>query len=230
LIARASGEKMYRFGLTETSEKTIEINTLSDLTSLIERISGRRVTVISPTAKDERHLGFDEIIEGLPPGQGMAFQFKRPLAMKRSAYCVRFTVDTAQMQNLLNNFYQHEAYYIFVPYPQNSDIVRNRRNLLQDALAVDVYNIPKARKTRQESRTVRYYKVHTLRGLSKTLKISDPLTYEAIEEVDGLENLTRKLVEREIGFKLPLSEERKEEIKRKKIHLRKLFYLHLSSE
>lgn len=219
---------MLPFRLTETSEKTVEINTCSDLTSLIERRSRRRVTIISPTQQDERHLGFDEIIEGLPSGQVLALQFKRPYAMKRPRHCVRFIIDTSQLRTLVNIFLPQEAYYVFVPYPLNVDLVKNRRNLLRDRVTVDVYNVPKRRKTGQKTRTVRCFpSVVTLQGrFHRKLEIADPRKFETIKKVDSLENLAEKLIERKIGFQVPLPRKRKE----KKIHLRKLFYLHLASE
>lgn len=218
---------MYRFRLTETSEKTIEINILSDLTSSIEKLSGRRVTVISPTAQDERNLGFDEIIEGLPPGQGIAFQFKRPFVMKRPRHCVRFTIDTRQLRTLLNIFLPQEAHYVFTPYPLNRDIVKNRMNLLRDTTSVDIYDVPKGRKSIQKTRTVRYYTGGiTITGRSsRMLKIADPGKFEKIKKVNSLEDIAGKLVERKIGFQVPLSKERKQ-----KMPLRKLFYLHLALE
>lgn len=219
---------MLPFRLTETSEKTVEINTCSDLTSLIERRSGRRVTIISPTQQDERYLGFDEIIEGLPAGQVVALQFKRPYTMKRPRHCVRFVIDTRQLRTLLNIFLSQEAYYVFVPYPLNSGLVKNRRTLLRDTITVDVHNVPKGRKIGQKTRTVRCYPpVVTLRGRShRMLRIADPRKFETIKKVDSLKNLADELIERKIGVQVPLPRKRKE----KKIHLRKLFYLHLASE
>jgi hypothetical protein len=220
---------MLRFGLRETSEKTIEINTLSDLTSLIERVSKRRVTLISPTQADEQRLGFDEIVEGLPAGQGVAFQFKRPYSMNLPHPCVKFTIDVQQLQTLLNNFLPHEAYYVFVPYPFNNDVINNRRNILQDAVAVDVYGIPKGRKTTQLSRTLRYTPLSPY-TMSQDLQITDPRTYEKIRETDSLKNIVEKIVEGEVGFKVPLSEKRKAQVKEKKLRSRKLFYVHVASE
>lgn len=99
-----------------------------------------------------------------------------------------------------------------MPYPRNIDILMNRRNLLRDAIAVDVYGIPKARKMRQRSRTLRYCKGYIRRKQPfELLKITDPRTYETIEKIDSLENLVKKLIEREIGFKLPLAKERKDQ-------------------
>jgi len=128
----------------------------------------------------------------------------------------------------LNIFLPQEAYYVFVPYPLNVDLVKNRRNLLRDRVTVDVYNIPKRRKTGQKTRTVRCFPpVVTLQGqFYRKLEIADPRKFETIKKVDSLENLAEKLIERKIGFQVPLPRKRKE----KKIHLRKLFYVHLAFE
>jgi len=215
---------MLQFGLTETSEKTIEVNTLSDLTILIQSLSGRKVTIVSPTSRDERKLGFDDLIEGLPPGRLLAFQFKRPLSMRRPN-CARFLVDTDQMRALLDNFLPRQVYYVFVPYPMNSAIIRNRRSLLQDAVGVDVYNFPNARKISKGSRTVRYCRARS----SYSLVITDPRTYEKIETGESLESLARKFSGRQIGMRLPLTKQRKEAIERKR-QPQKMFYLHLALE
>lgn len=203
---------MLPFRLTKTSEKTVEINTCGDLTSLIERRSRRRVTIISPTQQDERHLGFDEMIEGLPAGQVVALQFKRPYTMMRPPDCVRFVISTRQLRSLLNIFLPQQAYYVFVPYPLNVDLVRNRRNLLRDTITVDVHNIPRGRKVGQKTRTVRCYPpVVTLRGrFHRMLRIADPRKFETIKKVDSLENLAEKLIERKIGLQVPRPRKRKE--------------------
>ena len=216
---------MFRFQLTETSEKTVEINVLSDFTNLIESLCGKRITIISPTAKDEKDLGFDEIIEDLPPGRVIAFQFKRPFLMKSRPDYVRFVINTRQLQNLLKNFYPNEAYYVFAPYPQSRDIAINRRTLLHGTKAVDVYDIPNGQKITQRTRTVR---CHRLDGGS--MEITDPFVYQPIEKVRSLDDLANKLIKKQIGFKVPLSEKRKKKIKLEKIRVRKLFYIHLSSE
>lgn len=215
---------MLQFGSMETSEKTTEINTLSDLTVLIENLSSGKVTIVSPTTRDERKLGFDELIEDLPPGRLLALQFKRPLSMRRPN-CVRFLVNTVQMQALLGNFLPRQVYYVFVPYPINSDVIQNRRSLLKDAIGVDVYNFPNARKISKGSRTVRYCKA----GSSYSLVITDPRTYEKIETGESLESLARKFSGRQIGMRLPLTKQRKEAIEGKR-QPQKMFYLHLALE
>lgn len=222
---------MYRFGLRETSEKTTEINTLSDVSSFLEIHSGRKVTIICPTQNDEKDLGFDDVIEGLPSGQVVAFQFKRPLPMQRDPSCTRFILDTDQLQKLLDNFSPAEAYYVFVPYPLNVDIVRNRSRLLQDADAVDVYDVPKGRKTSQGSRTVRHHgRIDSSGNRYSEIEVTDPRTYEKIEKKSSLEDLSRRLIEGKVGIRLPIAKNMPRKRRDKQIRLRKLYYLHLSSE
>lgn len=226
-------KKMYRFGLRETSEKTTEINTMSDVTSFIQRISGRKVTIIAPTQNDEKDLGFDEIIEDLPSGQVAAFQFKRPYNTPSIPNCSRFYLDTQQLQKLLNNFSPREAFYVLVPFPFNSDFIQNRRNLLCEAMAVDPHDIPNPRKTSQKSRTIRYYR----RGISITgnfsteIRVADPRVYETISKTSNLERLCKLLMEEEAGIRISANKEKPRVTeKKKRFFPRKMFYVHLSSE
>lgn len=224
--------KLYSFGLIETSEKTAEINTLSDFAGLIERISGRKVTLICPTARDEKDLGFDEIVEGLPHGSALAFQFKRPFSLQSVPDCTRFSIDTLQLDSLLNNFSFGEAYYVFVPYPHNNDIIRNRRHVLEESVSVDAYDIPRPVGKSQKSRTVRYYRTLTVHGTrSRTVQITDPRTYMEVEKTDSLKNLGMRLAEGKVGFRTPLDEKRRLKYKEgKRVRLRKISYVHLASE
>ena len=218
---------MHLFPLIETSEKTLEINVLSDFLDLIEKRTNKKITVISPTQQDENKYGFDEIIDGMPAGQIIAFQFKRPYAMRRPRNCVRFIINTKQLGTLLNSFFPSEAYYVFTPFPFNSQLVANRGNLLKATIPVDIYNIPKGRKTSQKTRTVRIYSTTTINNpFHRRIEIADPRKFEPIKKVESLENLTEKFIERKIGLQTPLPRTRKE----KSVSLRNLFYIHLSSE
>jgi hypothetical protein len=223
---------MRRFTLRETSEKTTEINTLSDVTSFIEKTSKRKVTIIAPTQNEEMKLGFDEIIEDLPSGRLVAFQFKRPYFTPSIPTCSRFYLDTQQLQKLLGNFFPREAYYVFVPYPFNSDFVRNRQRLLYDAIAVDAYDIPNAQKVSQKSRTVRYYKgINVYGNLSQQIRIADPRLYKTVPKTDDLVVICNQLIEGEIGVETPINYDvRKRAEKEKRTYPRKLFYVHVASE
>ena len=193
---------MHCFNLRETSEKTTELNILSDVTKFVEQLSGRAVTIIAPTQNQEKTLGFDEILEGLPSGRVIAFQFKRPYHMKRPRNCTRFKIDTQQLQWLLFNFHRRTAYYVFVPYPYNLDIINNRQTLLIDSISVDVHDIPRAQKISQRTRTVRFNRQSNLRtislGLPANLEIVDPRKYEPVEKILNLKSLCERFAEGEI--------------------------------
>lgn len=194
---------MHRFNLRETSEKTTEINVLSDVTSFIERYSRRKVTIIAPTQNAEEDLGFDEIIEDLPSGRTIALQFKRPYSLPSIAGCTRFYLDTNQLGKLLDNFSPREAYYVFVPYPFTLDFIHNRMSLLQDSITVDPYDIPKARKTSQQTRTLRYYRNACIKGrILNGIEIADPGIYEKVEKTNTLMIICKRLIEEEIGIEI----------------------------
>lgn len=125
----------HRFGITETSEKTIEFNVLNELAAYLWSKFGLTLTVISPTQAEEDKLGFDDVIEGLPPGQVLAVQFKRPKEMIRPKDAVRFTLDTSQLNRLATNFSRNQAYVFLAPLPKNEQVVKLRRRLLTVTLA-----------------------------------------------------------------------------------------------
>lgn len=222
---------MHRFNLRETSEKTTEINVLSDVTSFIEQHSQRKVTIIAPTQNDEKDLGFDEIIEDLPFGRTIALQFKRPYCLPSIKECTRFYIDTNQLGKLLDNFSPREAYYVFVPYPFTSDFIHNRLSLLHDSITVDPYDIPNARKTSQQTRTLRYYHNVCARGRCVSrIEIADPRVYESVEKTNAVMTICKRLIEGEIGVQTPLSKDIPRPKIEKRKHPSKLFYVHLSSD
>ncbi len=218
-----------RFGLWETSEKTVEVNVLSDMACLLESSTGRKVTIVSPTQSQENTLGFDDIIEGLPSGRAVALQFKRPFQLRRPSNAVRFIIDTQQLQRLLNNFMAGEAFYALVPFPLTTDLLRNRAQLLELSCALDVFDIPNPRKISQNTRTIRHYTGTTLSGLSIIgVEVSDPWTFEGLERISTLKSLCHQLIENRIGRSTREQRERPRE--RKKLGVRRLYYLHLSSD
>jgi len=224
---------MSMFGLRETSEKTTELNILSDVTKMVEQLSGRTVTLIAPTQNQEKSLGFDEMLEGLPSGRIIAFQFKRPYSMTRPQGCTRFLIDTQQLQRLLFNFYRKTAYYVFVPYPYNSDIIQNRNTLLIDSMSIDAYDIPRASKIRQKTRTVRFYRSSNaglmLLGLPANLEIADPRVFEKMEKAQDLKSICKKFAEGEIGLHNPVDKKKHDVGKNKKnVSLRNAIYIHLA--
>ena len=88
------------FGIHDTSEKTLEISVLNEFAAYVWSQFRLIVTMTAPTQPEEDHLGFDEMVEGLPPGQVLAVQFKRPYKMIRPANAAIFQLDTAQLNIL----------------------------------------------------------------------------------------------------------------------------------
>ena len=217
-----------RFGLHETSEKTIENNVLSDISNFIQNKMHRQVTIISPTQKEELTLGFDDIIEGLPPGCTLAFQFKRPYpySSKRHSNFAKFVINTLQLQTLLGNFFQGEAFYVFVPLPTTQEIVRNRSNLLALSLALDIYDVPKRTKTTQKTRVVRV----TKSSLSPNLEIADPRKFDKVEKVLTLENICNLVGNMELGRNTATHKNRPDAIERKAIRVKGIHYIHVSEK
>jgi len=215
-----------RFGLRDTSEKTVEINTLSDLTYLLESRTGQKVTIISPTQAEENRLGFDEIIEGLPPGQVVALQFKRPRQLLLPQDAIRFIIDTRQLQQLLLAFSPNQAFYILIPFPKVRDLISFRPRLLDLAVAIDVYDFPNSRKTSQKTRTIRLHKQRTLTGMP-IVEITDPWTFQRVEKINTLTTFGEKLIKGEVGYKI--KEGKHPEERKQRVKVRRVYYLHLAS-
>jgi len=168
-----------RFRIFETSEKTVENNILADITNVFQQSFHRQITIISPTQRQERFLGFDDILDGLPPGLTYAFQFKRPHAYPSRKFSdfVKFTIHTRQLQTLFNHFLPGEAFYIFLPLPLTQEIILNRRNLLNIGMALDIYRIPNPTKITQHTRAVRVTRPH----LPPNIEIADPGIFETVK-------------------------------------------------
>lgn len=211
-----------RFSINETSEKTVETNILADISLWIRFFLHRQVTIISPTQWQERNLGFDEIIEGLPSGITMALQFKRPYPYSSTRFSnfARFSIDTNQLQWLLGHFQPGEAYYVFVPFPTTREIINNRNNLLRSGVVVDVHHIPNARKTVQRTRTVRVSKS----SLSPSVMVADPRVFEETKAksiIDWCDTLRNRNFDRGEIIGLQKNDDKSKAVKN-------LYYLHIS--
>jgi len=217
----------HRFGITETSEKTLEFNVLNELAAYLWSKFGLTLTVISPTQAEEDRLGFDDVIEGLPPGQVLAVQFKRPKEMIRPKDATRFTLDTSQLNRLATNFSRNQAYVFLAPLPKNEQVVKLRRRLLTVTLALDIFNIPNLHKTTQKTRTVRLYTHGTLTG-TPHVEVADPRRYQVIEGIKTVAELSEMVAKRDAGYTIRGIETRPDRPKRRGI--RKLYYLHVSRD
>lgn len=210
-----------RFGLRETSERTLEFNVLNELAAYLWMMSRLTLTVISPTQVEEDTLGFDDIVEGLPPGKVLAVQFKRPKQMIRLKNAVRFTLDTLQLNNLARNSGRGEAYMLLAPLPLNQQVVNYRRRLLTVTIAIDVFDVPNLTKTAQRTRTVRVYpSVKPAR-----VEIADPKRYQAIDAFSTVAELGKRISSKDIGIDVSAGEKGHDVLK--KIGVRKLYYLHI---
>ncbi len=212
-----------RFFIHDTSEKTIENNVLVDISQFIHFRLHRQVTIISPTQPQERSLGFDDIIEGLPPGITLALQFKRPYPYNSVGLSnfAKFTIDTSQLQTLLGHFNPGEAYFVFVPFPTTNELIKNRSNLLNIGVVVDVHDVPNARKTTQHTRTVRVAKS----SLTPSVTIAEPRIFEDTK-LKSLKQWCDSLENRSFfnGF------EHMRDKKREPSKLKNIYYLHISRE
>src|SRR5436190_12346450 len=70
--------------LQHTSEQMVVVNLTAEMISEFARRVGRRVSVIAPTTNEEQSLGFDGLFSGLPAGNLLALQFKRPYPHPRA--------------------------------------------------------------------------------------------------------------------------------------------------
>ncbi len=212
-----------RFFIHKTSEKTIENNILADITNWIRSHLSRQVTIISPTQRQERGLGFDDLIEGLPPGLTVALQFKRPYSYDSSRYSnfAKFIIDTSQLQILLSRFNPAEAYYVFVPLPTTHEVIVNRSNLLNIGVALDVYDVPNRTKTGQRTRVVRV----TKSALVPSVQIADPRKFESAK-AGTLKDWCYSLENRDF-FKKGIRSRDKD---RKPSRIRDIYFIHISAE
>lgn len=219
-----------RFGLSRTSEKTLEINVLNEFAAFTRFRYRRLVTLIAPTQPEEDRLGFDEIVEGLPPGRIVAIRFKRPYETKRGNF-VRFSVDTAQLNKLAGRFGRHQAYLFLTPLPRNHQVIARRRRLLNWTLGIDIYDIPRLTKTSQKTRTVRV-RVGGSPPSAGDVEIADPRRYESINNVANAAHLVDSIAEGESGIDVKEITVSSSNLPRQKpgIGVHKLYFIHVSSE
>jgi hypothetical protein len=218
-----------KFGLSETSEKTLEINVLNELAAYVWSCFRLTLTIIAPTQSDEDRLGFDEIMEGLPSGRVLAVQFKRPYEMVRPRDAVRFYLDTRQLNTLASNFSKRQAYLFLTPLPKNSQVVANRLSLLKRTVALDIFDIPNLWKMSQQTRTLRVYTHKTLTS-RPCVEIADPRRYEPVGNISNAVEVARMVSQGEAGLEVvhqALSSGRRGE--KRLVRVRKLYYLHFGS-
>ncbi len=171
--------------LSKTSENTVVYNLLRDISNRLGDRYRVPITIISPTTKQEIFLGFDALIQGLPPGRLTVFQFKRPFTSGVTC-CVKFRVFRYQHCTLLRLFGPGVASYAFCPVPFTRDFIARRGSILDETYFPDVNDIPSWTGKRIDSRTVRYPEPngspHPHRGRQWSPGMTDPGRYDKLPE------------------------------------------------
>jgi hypothetical protein len=138
-----------------------------------------------------------------------------------STYSKRTGKDIIKELKSIPSEDRDEAYFVFVPFPTTNEVIRNRSNLLNIGVVVDVHDVPNARKTTQHTRTVRVAKS----SLTPSVTIADPRIFEEAKSkslkqwCDSLENRSFSN-----GFEHTIDK------RREPLKLRNIYYLHISRE
>lgn len=192
----------------QITEKTIEINCMSEFVKLFSPYY--TVTILGPTRRQERWLGFDDILAGLPPGRTFALQFKKPFLRGRHTY-PKFTLNVSQLQVLLGRFGRREAFFVLSPFIMTRNFLTAHQsgNLLHQCTLVDVHDIPFPTKQTQGTRTMRL----TRHG---QVEVTDPWEYHSVKRKWSFDELASSVMEDQVGRKEPPENKKlpKEEKKR----------------
>jgi len=162
------------------------------------------VTVLGPSRVQEKQLGFDDILAGLPPGRTFALQFKKPFLRGLHP---RFTLNVSQLQVLLGRFGRREAFFVLAPFTRTRNFITAHQNgtLLHQCTLVDIYDIPFRRKQTQGTRTIKYIQ-------HGQIEVTDPRRYHPVKRTWSFDELVGSVVEGKVGRRRPV--EKKEEKKR----------------
>ena len=183
--------------LKNTSEKTVEINVLHELISCLENGLKKSITAFAPTQLEEKELGFDEIIDGLPPGRILALQFKRPQEHSTGVDFAKFSINSDQLRTLLQKFpHTGQAFYVFSSFPTTEEFVRERKQLMQRTVAVDIHDFEPFSGTRQLRSTVKIEK------RTCDVRIAHNRTYHQIMKKYTMKSLCENLAGCKIGMKI----------------------------
>lgn len=201
----------------KVTEKTIEVNCMSELVKLFS--PSYVVTVLGPSRIQEKQLGFDDILAGLPPGRTFALQFKKPFLRGRHP---RFTLNVSQLQVLLGRFSRREAFFVLSPFTitRNFIIAHQNGTLLNQCTLVDVYDIPFPRKQMQGTRTIKYIR-------HGQIEVTDPREYHPIKKTWSFDKLVGSVMEGEVGRKRPV-EKKEFEKEEKKRYGGPNYYIHVA--
>ncbi len=174
------------------SERTTEVNILSDLSLIIKQRFKTNVTIISPARIERNEQGLDPLTQILRNGRIIVFQFMKPYSYtsNRNNNYTRFIIGTEQHYNLLRSFKLKQAFYIFVALNNISEIISHRDYFLKYSIALDIHKIPIDITLNQRTRVVRMVKS----SLAPKLEIAGKRKFGAISNLVPLEELCNQFV------------------------------------
>ncbi len=126
------------------SEKTLELNICAEVLEVIRRSPGCAGAFwIGMKQDQEAKLGLDELIQNIPAGMHLAFQFKAPRPEPRDHIPYRFTISDRQNGNLLRLARNHPdaVYYMLPHYNTFTKMRRDSPTLLRDSWLLRVEDL-----------------------------------------------------------------------------------------
>ena len=174
------------------SERTIEVNILSDISFVIKQQSKTNVTIFSPSLIVRNEQGLDPLMQILRNERIIVFQFMKPYSYtsNRNDNYTKFIIKTEQHYNLLRSFRPKQAYYIFAALNNVSEIISNRNGFLKYCIALDIHKIPTDITLNQRSRVVRMVKS----SLAPKMEIAGKRKFGAISSLVTLDELCKQFV------------------------------------
>jgi hypothetical protein len=173
--------------LGTASERTTEVNVLSDISLIIKQRFKTNVTIISPLRIERNEQQLDPQI--LRNGRIIVFQFFSYSSNRNNNY-TKFIIETEQHYNLLRSFRNKQDFYIFVALNNVSEIISNRNDFLKYCIALDIHKIPTDITLNQRTRVVRMVKS----SLAPKLEIAGKRKFEAIPNLITLDELCNEFV------------------------------------
>jgi hypothetical protein len=178
--------------LGTASERTTEVNVLSDISLIIKQRFKTNVTIISLSRIERNEQDFDPLTQILRNGRIIVFQFMKPYSYtsNRNNNYTRFIIKTEQHYNLIKSFRLKQAFYIFVALNNISEIISNRNDFLKYCIALDIHKIPTDITLNQRSRVVRMVKS----SLAPKLEIAGKRKFGAVSNLMTLDELCNQFV------------------------------------
>ena len=184
--------------MSTASERTTEVNLLCDISLLIKQRFKTNVTIISPSRIERNEQGSDPLTQILRNGRIIVFQFIKPYSYtsNRNDNYTKFVIKTEQHYNLLRNFRNKQAFYIFIALNNVSEIISNRNDFIKYCIALDIHKIPTDITLNQRTRVVSMVKS----SLAPKLEIAGKRKFGAIPDVITLDELCKQFVKGLLGI------------------------------